>query len=116
MDRAPIVILVGGSGTGKTKFFRTFTRSYYSFPSTRSYGAPSHTGVLLVDTPGTIEYRNPMEYSWDSPGIFSLADLIVNFGHWNESEIAGKSRGVPILDHVGDYDGTMNRILHTLQE
>lgn len=115
MNRAPIVILVGGSGTGKTQFFRTFTHSYYSFPSTSSYGAPAHTGILLVDTPGNPKYRNPTEYSWDSPGIFSMADLLVNFGDWKPEEIAGHSRHLRIIDHKGNAQETMNRILHTLQ-
>lgn len=115
MSRAPIVILVGGSGTGKTQFFREFTHSYYSFPTTRTQGAPSHTGMLLVDTPGIPEHRNSDEQSWDEPGIFAIADLIVNFGNWEESEIAGTSRGIRILHHEGNAQVTMNRILHTLQ-
>lgn len=44
-----------------------------------------------------------------------MADLIINFGKWDPSEIAGTSRNVRILDVQGDAQVTMNRILNLLQ-
>ena len=119
LDKSFIVVLVGGSNTGKTTFYKKFTHGHGVYPTIKCtplptiYGVPS---VVLIDTPGLSEYRNKFEYSWQ--GIFKYADVILNFGNWSESEI----HGIPLSDSPtqmtwsGDNDETMKRLGQYLQE
>jgi hypothetical protein len=120
-NRCPIVILVGASGSGKTKFFKEFCHTYYSFPTKRVVCAPTiglERNMVLVDTPGDIRSHNPEEYSWEGHGIFRMADIIVNFGDWHPREIVGITPNIQPhhLTWSGDNAETMNRILKKLQE
>jgi hypothetical protein len=113
---APVVILVGGPKTGKTQFYVQYTNALTNPPTVKSTpNVALHTNptIVLVDTPGVVNYRNIFEYSWQ--GIFRLADLIVNFGGWSESEIHGISRKVPVITWSGDNAETMKRIEEYLQ-
>lgn len=90
MLTSPVVVLVGGPNTGKTKFYTEFTTSAYHYPTTKL--TPNVTmwitpGFVLVDTPGIPNLRNSQEYSWH--GIFQYADVILDFGNWSEDEIHG---------------------------
>lgn len=119
MLNSPVVILVGGPNTGKTRFYTEFTNSVYYHPTTKS--TPNVTmwrvpGFVLVDTPGIPHFRNKFEYSWQ--GMFRVADVIVMFGNWSESEIHGeKLKANPkYLTWSGDNEETMKRIEEYLQE
>lgn len=118
MFKSVIVILVGGSSTGKSKFYSKYTSSPY-YPNTNKctpncvvYGHPS---VVFIDTPGLPDYRNKFEYSWQ--GIFGVADVILNFGNWSESEIYGeKTKNTPLhMTWSGDDEETMKRLQEYLQ-
>lgn len=72
--------------------------------------------IVLVDTPGLVEYRTVDGYSWDT--IFKDANLIVNFGNWSVSEIYGilPSNPPPVISGSEDLDITMKQIADKLQE
>lgn len=112
------VVLVGGSGTGKTKFFTYCTGNVKEtvFPTTETKGALTDliTRLVIIDTPGIPAYRNG--YSWN--GIFSKTDLIVNFGGWTPSEIGGEPPQTfpTCLTWSGDHAETMDRILYVLNK
>ena len=115
---SPVVILVGGPNTGKTKFYTEFTTSVYYHPTTKS--TPNVTiwitpSFVLVDTPGNQTLRNPQEYSWQ--GIFKQADVILDFGNWSESEIRGRKLGYApkYITWSGDNEETVKRIQEYLQ-
>lgn len=111
-----VVVLVGGPDTGKSKFYTYFTQGYYTYPTTRvKSGITIRTpSFVIVDTPGNSNHRNRYEYSWD--GIFTMADIILDFGGWSESEIHGnKTRSVHYMTYSGDNDETMKRIQEYLQ-
>ena len=61
MLECPVVVLVGGPSTGKTRFFVQYTNSIYSYPTQKStpnvtlWNSPS---FVLIDTPGQQENRN----------------------------------------------------------
>lgn len=118
MERGPIVILVGGTSTNKTKFYTHFTRGYYTYPTTRvKCGVTIKTpSIVLVDTPGRIEFRNKLEYSWDC--IFRDVDVIVNFGDWGINEVYGIiPKDIPsIVNGSEDFETTMKQIADKLQE
>ena len=109
---SPIVILVGGPNTGKTKFYTEFTTSVYYHPTTKS--TPNVTiwitpSFVLVDTPGNQTLRNPQEYSWQ--GIFKQADVILDFGNWSEDQIFGiKDRSPKYMTWSGDNKETLHRL------
>ena len=116
---AKVVILVGGPNSGKSLFYTQYTSSDYR-PSTSSStpNATTKTNIsfVIVDTPGTVNKRNREEYSWQ--GIFKLADIIVDFGNWSESEIYGKKGNCNpkyIKWEISNED-TLKRIEEYLQE
>lgn len=118
MLSAPVVILVGGPNTGKTKFYIKYTNSNYYCPTTKStpnvafLATPS---FVLIDTPGDSYYRNDYEYSWN--GIFQYADVILDFGNWSEEEVFGTKQNNPKhMTWSGDNDETMKRLQEYLQE
>jgi ribosome-interacting GTPase 1 len=114
---SPVVILVGGPNTGKTKLYTEFTASAYHHPTTQS--TPNITmwitpSFVLVDTPGNQARRNPQEYSWQ--GIFRYADVILDFGNWSETEINGvKSGSAKYMTWSGDNAETIKRVHEYLQ-
>jgi GTPase SAR1 family protein len=114
---SPVVILVGGPNTGKTKFYTEFTTSAYHYPTTKS--TPNITmwitpSFVLVDTPGTVNYRNQLEYSWQ--GIFKYADIILDFGNWSENEISGLKISSPkYMTWSGNNKETLKRLHEYLQ-
>ena len=119
IEKSYIVILVGGPNTGKTSFYRKFTHGYGNHPTTKCTPIPTIHGMpsmVLIDTPGIVEYRNKFEYSWQ--GVFRDVDVILNFGNWSEKEI----HGIPLAEsptHMtwsGDHDETMKRLGQYLQE
>jgi hypothetical protein len=118
IERSPIIILVGGTGSNKTKFYTHFTRGYYTYPTTRvkcgvTIKSPSS---VIIDTPGRIEFRNKLEYSWDC--IFKDADVIVNFGDWSVNEVYGiMPEELPyVVNASSDFEMTMKEIADKLQE
>jgi hypothetical protein len=110
---APIVILVGGTATGKTHFYCKYGVTAYHFPTIKCGVriCPYMDGMpIMVDTPGLLEHRDHDDYSWQ--GYFYFADLIVNFGNWDEKEVYGvKRRDIPVIQYSGDADTTMNQIV-----
>lgn len=118
MLEAPVIILVGGPNTGKTRFYSQYTSSRYHpytdkmTPNIVVCNSPS---FVLVDTPGTQNLRNRFEYSWQ--GIFKFADVILDFGNWHEDEIFGIKQTTPkYMTWSGDNQETMKRIQEYLQE
>lgn len=114
----PVVILVGGPNTGKSRFYTQFTSSVYSpstSKSTPNVATQTNPAFVIVDTPGSVDKRNKQEYSWQ--GIFKLADVILTFGNWSESEIGGKKMGYnpKIIEWSGDNTETVKRIEEYLQ-
>ena len=109
----PIVVLVGGTSTGKTHFYSKYGCTAYHFPSVKCGVriCPHVDGMpILVDTPGLIEHRDHDDYSWQ--GYFYFADLIINFGNWEEKEVYGvKTRDIPTVSYSGDDEKTMEAIV-----
>ena len=115
MRRAPIVVLVGGPMTGKTRFFKKMTQGVYSFPTTHIKCSLGKCGILFVDTPGERNYRKD-DYSWTD--AFGMADVVLNFGDWSPSEVQGVQ---PLYEPIhltwsGDDEETVDRILGTLNK
>jgi hypothetical protein len=117
MLQAPVVILVGGSNTGKTRFYCQYTNSAYHpytdkmTPNIAMWSTPS---FVIVDTPGTQNFRNRFEYSWQ--GIFQYADIILDFGNWSVDEVHGTRQTSPMyMTWSGDNQETMKRIQDYLQ-
>jgi hypothetical protein len=115
MRRAPIVVLVGGPMTGKTRFFKHMTKGVYTFPTHHIKCSLGKHGIVFVDTPGEKQFRSE-EYSWT--GAFSIADVILNFGNWSPSEISGVE---PLYEPIhqtwsGDDEETIGRILQILNK
>lgn len=110
------VVLVGASGSGKTRFWHQFTNGYYSYPTTQTKTSITNHGFLLVDTPGQKGFRQ--EYSWDK--LFVDATCIVVFdGLWTLGEIEGvrpEDAVDRILTWSGDNEETMTRILEFLDK
>lgn len=114
----PVVMLVGGPSVGKTRFFTQYTNSAYSYPTMKStpnitlWSTPS---FVLVDTPGSVNNRNHLEYSWQ--GIFRYADVLLDFGNWSPNEIYGVKQHDPkYMTWSGDNEETMKRLQAYLQE
>lgn len=117
-DGTPVVVLVGGHSTGKSRFCSEFTGCYYYYPSSRTVPNivfNSDPVFIVVDTPGIHNNRNIFEYSWQ--GIFRIADVIVDFGNWLESEIYGEkgNHNPKYMTWSGDNQETMKRIQEYLQ-
>jgi len=115
---SPVVILVGGTECQKTKFYSHFTGGIYIFPTTKTNIRSTINTlptIVLVDTPGLHENRNPYEYCWE--GVFRLATIILNFGNWSDKEVYGvRPAKMPIMmTWSGDHDETMERIMSTVQ-
>lgn len=113
---SPVVILVGGPNTGKTKFYTEFTTSAYNHPTTQSIPSMMTITppVILIDTPGNPNLRTPQEYSWQ--GIFQYADVILDFGNWSEDEILGTKQASPkYMTWSGDNQETLKRVQDYLQ-
>lgn len=113
MIPGPVVILVGGPSTGKTRFYTECTPSVYYHPTTKStpnialWVTPT---FVVIDTPGLANYRNPYEYSWQ--GIFQYEDVILDFGNWLETEIHGtKTVNPKYMTWSGDNKETLKRLL-----
>jgi len=110
---APIVVLVGGTATGKSTFYSKYGSTAYHFPSVKCgvRVCPYVEGMpILVDTPGLLQYRDHDEYSWQ--GYFYFADLIVNFGNWSEKEVYGtKHKDIPIVDYSGNPEDMIAKII-----
>lgn len=115
---SPVVVLVGGPSTGKTKFYTEFTNSVYHYPTTKSTPNVtmwSNPSFVLVDTPGDRYYRNPQEYSWQ--GIFRYADVILDFGDWSWDDVYGtKTTSPKYMTWSGDNQETIKRVQEYLQE
>lgn len=114
----PVVILVGGASTGKTRFFKDYTNMYAEWPTRRISPhvlVESNPSFFVVDTPGLWTDRNKFHYSWQ--GIFRSADIILDFGNWLESEIYGEKpeRFGKYMTWSGDNQETMKRIQQYLQ-
>ena len=114
---SPVVILVGGPNSGKTRFYTEHTNSVYHHPTTKStpniamWITPS---FVIVDTPGNPNVRNKFEYSWQ--GIFKYADVILDFGNWSEDEVYGtKDRSPKYMTWSGDNQETLTRLHEYLQ-
>lgn len=119
MTRSRNIILVGGTNTGKSVFHTSYTSAKYENPSVHSIiSICPHMGHLLVliDTPGIIEYRNSTDYSWN--GLFKDVEIIVNFGKWSLNEIHDKapSKLPRIINAMEKEDDTMKLIIDTIQE
>ena len=117
MLEAPVIILVGGPNTGKTRFYTQYTNSSYHpypdrmTPNITMWNTPS---FVLVDTPGTQNFRNRYEYSWQ--GLFQYADILLDFGSWSEDEVYGVKKTSPkYMTWSGDNQETMKRIQEYLQ-
>lgn len=113
-----VVILVGGVNTGKTQFYNQYTHGVAKPPtvkSTPNIAKFTQPSMVLVDTPGYVNFRNKYEYSWQ--GIFRQADVILNFGNWSEKEIYGEKLDVnpKMMTWSGDNSETMKRIEEYLQ-
>jgi len=118
MPSGPVIILVGGPSTGKTRFYTQFTTGLYSYPTakiTPNVALWSTPSFVIVDTPGIQNNRNKYEYSWQ--GIFRLADVILDFGNWSEDEISGEKGELnpKYMTWSGDNQETMKRIQEYLQ-
>jgi hypothetical protein len=118
MLECPVVVLVGGPSSGKSQFFKTYTNSVYSNPTTKC--TPNITlwltpSFVIIDTPGYSGYRHLLEYSWQ--GIFQYADVILDFGNWSESEIYGNKMGYnpKYMTWSGDNEETIKRLREYLQ-
>lgn len=115
MLKNPVVLLVGGPDTGKTKFYSHYTKAYFYHPTKHIKAGIRivSPGMVLVDTPGAKENRDST-YCWRS---FCDADLIVTFGNWDISEINGEiPKEIPILSACQTEEDTMKRIVEKLQE
>jgi hypothetical protein len=117
MLQSPVVILVGGTNTGKTRFYTEYTNSVYhqytnkSTPNVTMWITP---GFVLVDTPGNQNLRNRFEYSWQ--GIFQYADVLLDFGNWSEDQVFGiKQTNPKYMTWSGDNQETMKRLREYLQ-
>ena len=114
---APVVILVGGANTGKTNFYRRYTRALVDSPTVKSspnVSINTNPTMVLVNTPGNRNFRNMFEYSWQ--GIFLNADVILDFGGWCDNEIAGQRLNNPkYMTWSGDDEETMKRLQEYLQ-
>lgn len=117
MLTAPVVILVGGPNTGKTRFYTEVTNSQYHpytsklTPNITMWITPS---FVVVDTPGNQNFRNRFEYSWQ--GVFKDADVILDFGNWSEDEIFGIKKSSPkYMTWSGDNQETIKRVQEYLQ-
>jgi hypothetical protein len=115
---SPVVILVGGPNSGKSRFYTQFTSSMYhpsTSKSTPNVATNSNPAFVIVDTPGSPDKRKKEEYSWQ--GIFKLADVILDFGNWSESEIHGRklSYHPKYIQWSGSDAETMKRIEEYLQ-
>lgn len=118
MLEAPVIILVGGPNTGKSRFYTQFTTGVYYHPTTKitpNIALWSTPSFVIVDTPGIQSNRNKYEYSWQ--GIFRLADIILDFGNWSDSEIFGNKLNCnpKYMTWSGDNQETMKRIQQYLQ-
>lgn len=118
MLETPVVILVGGPSTGKTRFYTQYTTGVYYHPTTKStpnIAMWSKPSFVIVDTPGIKNNRNKFEYSWQ--GIFRDADVLLDFGNWSESEIHGEKGKLnpKYMTWSGDNQETMKRIQQYLQ-
>ena len=119
MLTSPVVILVGGPNTGKTRFYTEHTNSVYHpytskmTPNVTMWITPS---FVLVDTPGNKAFRNHFAYSWQ--GIFDKADVILDFGNWSEDEINGiklDGHNPKYMTWSGDNQETLKRLHEYLQ-
>ena len=113
----PVVILVGNSNTGKTRFYCELTNSLSYHPTTKCmFGVTSWIDdkYIIIDTPGTKQYRKPGDYSWEN--TFKHADIILDFGGWSEDEVYGvKTTSPKYMTWSGDNQETMKRIEEYLQ-
>lgn len=113
-----VVVLVGGPSTRKTSFYNQYTTGCYHYPTTNcNLGITSweDNGIILIDTPGQRHYRLPYDYSWE--GVFKYADIILDFGNWDISEIYGdiKNHKPHYMTWSGDNQETMKRVCDYLQ-
>lgn len=117
-DGSWIVVLVGGPSTGKTHFYTNFTSAAYHWPTvkiTPNVAFYSDPSFVMIDTPGIQNYRREGEYSWQ--GIFGIADVIVDFGDWIDTEIYGEKLeySPKYMTWSGDNQDTLKRIQEYLQ-
>lgn len=118
-DGSKIVVLVGGSSTGKTRFYTQYTSAAYHWPTekiTPNVAFYLDPTFVIIDTPGIRNKRTTYEYSWQ--GIFGIADIIVDFGNWHEDEVSGEKLAYSpkYMTWSGDNPETMKRIQDYLQE
>lgn len=117
-DGISVVILVGQHSSGKSRFCSEFTSSYYYWPTNRIVSNIVYDAsppFIIIDTPGLVNNRSKYQYSWQ--GVFGVADIVVDFGGWLESEVHG-DRGTcnpKYMTWSGDNQETMKRIQDYLQ-
>lgn len=114
MLKMSIVVLVGGIKTGKTQVYEQYTcvlPNKYTVQCTPNVTRYTNPSMILIDTPGMVEYRHKAVYSWNC--VFDKADVILNFGNWKESEIYGEKgdRNPKIMQWT-----TMKELTDYLQE
>jgi hypothetical protein len=113
-----VVVLVGGANAElKSNFYELFTNRSANGKTNIQTTVNTIPPVVLIDTPALLQNRDSSDYSWE--GIFSIADIIVNFGDWSPNEIYGVrpsfSNSPLFLTWSGDHHETMKRIIDIVQ-
>lgn len=113
-----VVVLVGGANAElKSNFYELFTNRSANAKTNIQTTVNTIPPVVLIDTPALLQNRDSSDYSWE--GIFSIADIIVNFGDWSPNEIYGVrpsfSNSPLFLTWSGDHHETMKRIIDIVQ-
>ena len=115
---SPVVVLVGGANGGlKSNFYELFTNRKSHGKIDIQTTVNTIPTVVLIDTPSSFQNRNQCDYSWE--GIFSISNIIVNFGDWSPNEIYGiappESNSPIFITWSGDHRETMKRIIDIVQ-
>ena len=116
--QSSIVVLVGGANAElKSNFYEVFTNrstnGKINIQTTVNITPP----LVLIDTPALLQNRDKFDYSWE--GVFSISNIIVNFGDWSPNEIYGiappESNSPIFITWSGDHRETMKRIIDIVQ-
>jgi hypothetical protein len=116
--QSSIVVLVGGANAElKSNFYEVFTNRSTNGKINIQTTVNTTPPLVLIDTPALLQNRDISEYSWE--GVFSIADIIVNFGDWSPNEIYGVrpsfSNSPLFITWSGDHRETMKRIIDIVQ-